>query len=278
MFKILILSIVLPVGVACVPATNYVRTASIASPTGETLTLPMHDNIELSGSFGFVDHHPLVVNFEPYKIEDPLVNPALWQFSGLARFSVHENIAIGLHGDIQLVPSRHYYNLPLNNDLVWGLGPNIGVHFHPWSDKFTIAFSFALTLMASPWTVWERTTPPSNLGYTFLFDPSSYQKSESGVDWLPLTRTSLGASYLFEEHYELFAGLSLQNTAKNIGFSNTAQSGSTLSADVINLVPYFGAGIVFKPFFMRLQGFVPANVSYSDRVYIGTQLQMGAAF
>lgn len=262
---------------ACAPTTKYLRTADISSPTGETLTLPMHDTIELSGSAAIVDSTQTLRHLI-YLPGDPLVNPSLWQFAGLARFQVHPNIAIGAQGTVELAQSRNILSIPFDNEILWGLGPNIGFHFHPGSDNFTLGLSFALTMMSTPWATWERKND-SKTSMVFLpLDMSQYQRGQTGRDFLFLFRGSFGASYLFVEHVELFGGLSFQNTATNIGFDDFQRAGSTLQASIINLVPYLGIGVLYKPFFSRLQLYIPVQFHDPTQAFVGSQLQVGFVF
>lgn len=280
---------------ACIPTTQFVRTASVSSPSGETLTLPLHGDVELSGNVAYNDAHPVDASGLAYAIHPPssvppyyftrltyqpgdsLTNPSMWKFSGQVRFRVHPNVALGMQGLAELSPLRDHLNLPLDSGAVYGLGPNISIHFNPagTAEEFSVGVSAAFTMMLMPWETLEAISQ-SNVSHTFAFNRSNYVKQRSGADWLPMFRVSVGANYLLEQRYEFFSGLSFQNSVRNIGFDNHSSQSSTLTADVLNLVPFMGAGIVFKPFFARAQVYLPLVLSHAEHVHVGTQLQIGA--
>jgi hypothetical protein len=242
----------------------------------------MNKFVELSGSASFNDSFdPLYLhraNRLVYNVGDPLVLPSTWHFEGLARFSVHPNIAVGAHGSVDLFQTANFLHLPFDDTPVWGLGPNVAFHFHPGSEDFTLGLSAALTITSIPWTTWTLTNPSSAPWRTLAFDPSLYYRQRSSTDILFLYRVSFGASYIFVEHLEPFGGISLQNAIRNTGFDNYDYGRSTLQATDLNLVPYLGLGVRFEPIFARAQFYLPLNVVGQRHGDFGTQLQFGVEF
>jgi len=280
--RIIYVSFLLVAISGCVPVTQYVRSANVPSATGETLTLPMHNTVEMSGSFSYNDSFNAAYYHLPstlvYDVNDPLVLQSTVHLEGLVRISVHSNVAIGAHGTIDLFRVGDYLHLPFDNTPSVGVGPNVAFHFHPGSENFTIGMSGALTFASIPWNSWALQNPQAAGRRTSVFDPSLYYRRESSSDILYLYRASVGVSYLFAGHIEPFGGISMQNEATNIGFDNVNRGGSTLSARDLNIVPYVGVSANLWPVFVRFQCYLPLNVTRSAQGEFGTQLQVGAGF
>lgn len=269
------LALGLLVASACVPQTEYRRSALVLSPTGESLTSPVRRQVQLAGT---VTHTDTATDLFPVE-GDPAMLRAEWMFTGQARFALNENVALGGHGTFSNVELSHPSALgtpPVHRDNVWGIGPNFSGHYRHGEIGFS--GSFALTVVSAPWTSWRRIEGPDII--EMAFDESEHQLLDSGRERLWMLRTSFAANFFPHEIVEIFAGLSIQNSPTNIGFDDEPRDGSTLHADDWGVVPYLGAAVhapqgVFVSFQYHMPLGYTQMATLFDGTYGGFQMTLG---
>jgi len=278
---LLVLGFALLVG--CVPQTRYRRTAFVPTPHGDSLTQPVRGGVELIGevSTGDVD-----TDYAP-QVGDPALHAARTEFSGQARFAIGRHFAVGpqvSYAHSSMSQGTAAGTPPMENESLYGFGPNVSLHFGGPIDggHMTWGFGagFALSFVSVPYAVWER-----NDGLTSveaLLDPSAsnYHLVDSGRDVQALFALSLGGTVGLNDYVDLFGGVSVQNSMKNIGFDDLQRSGSTITAGEVGAVPFFGVtGHVPGGLLLRAQyGFpIGFNQFYAGSASWGTlQFSIGA--
>jgi hypothetical protein len=263
---------------ACAPSTTFRRAAVVPTPTGETLTNPVHGAVEVAGTFSTSAGGVTQLFPEP---GDPGLHVAHTQFGGHVRFRLNEHLSVG--GQAMMTHSElsdpSATGVPDLDSFVWGAGPNAAIHF---GDPKTVMFgvSLAVTFVEVPWATFTlRDGVDPNAPSASVDD---YRLVEQSAEPVLLFRLSSGVEWALHPNIFFFGGLSLQNAATNIGFDNSERSGSTLSADVLGLVPYVGfnfrsdAGV-----FGSVQYYVPIGYgeifNSSVMPWGGIELALGAA-
>ncbi len=247
--------------VGCTPATQFRRAAVVPTPGGETITNPVRGRAELSGSVSYTDTNTDILP----AVNDPALHATNTLFSGQARFKLSEIATLGFHG----LYSHSTFSTPtalgtppMEDESIIGVGPSFSLHFLNTS-RVRLGLGVAITGVSVPWSVWERrsTAPPEPEEFIDI-DASNYDKIEEGRDLLLLGRLSFGINVILHRYVEMFGGLSVQNSFKNIGFDNQEREGSTLDARSLGVVPYLGVTArVPGGFFMQAQYYYPMGFS-----------------
>ena len=255
---------------ACAPATRYRRAALVPMPSGDVLTQPQEGVADLSGS---VAHQDASVNRFP-ELEDPALQAARTTISANARFRLGRYLRLGAQGffaTTRMATPTATGTPEVPGQTVFGLGPNVSFNYR--RARWAVGAGVSLSLVSAPWSSWSRADGSSDGTY----EPgegfrASYQLDDSGRDIMPLVNVAVGATYIPSPYVELFGGLSVQNSLRNIGFDNRQRDGSTLSADEVGVVPFVGVTArVPAGAYLRAQYFVPLGFSQFN----GAQVSLG---
>lgn len=122
----------------------------------------------------------------------------------------------------------------------WSAGPSVTLHTGAAPGLFA-ALRLDASLAQLPWATWElepgeaARCPPCEGG------PPRYTAVDEGVEGHLLYGATLSGGYRFDAAITAIGGVRLENTVKNIGFSDELQEDSTITADVWAWTTFLGA-------------------------------------
>lgn len=258
----------------CAPQTAYRRSALTPTPVGEHLTAPVENNIQFGGT---ISHTTSGYEDLP-EVGDSALHVARTQMRGHLRFKAGPYVTLGgeaNYSHFELSEPNSYGTPPVTGKSTWGIGPVFSLHVGPEKSDLSFGLSAALTLQSVPWTVWERTSPPTLDDWGF--DEADHRVGDEGTDLMLLTRLSGAVNYRIWRGLSMHTGLSFQNHTSNIGFDDQDRDGSTLAADDLGVVPYVGAHFVTPDgFYVLGQFYTPIGYEHLRGVQVGGMLTVGA--
>ncbi|QQR88853.1 MAG: hypothetical protein IPJ88_11520 [Myxococcales bacterium] len=262
----------LSLGSGCAQNTAYRRSAVVPTPIGEPLASPMKKDWQFSGGISVTD----TLTDEVGTDGDPAMHAAQLMFHGIARRAISKYFNIGAQAfwsNRAFSQKTTVGTLDVPDDNVWGAGLNAALQIPIAQSGWTFGTALAGTIVIAPWAVWQLQDDTTT--------PATYSLNDSGHDGLLLYRLSISMNYDFSEAFAMFGGLSLQNSASNIGFGNAPQDGSTLTFTRHGVVPFIGVNYHFIPErFAQLQYYVPLGYPQFGGLYEnafgGFSLNIGA--
>jgi hypothetical protein len=223
--------------VGCAPESLYRRTALVPTPVAESLVRAPRGAVQATGA---IDTGAEGVNRYP-ELGEASVLRADTSVHGEVRFTAGRHVVIGaqaMYAHVRMAHESATATPPLGRRAsTGGIGPNLSVHV-PVHPRVTLGFGAALTLGIVPWTVYERLMPSTGVESEFV--PSEHRIANQGRDVLVFVRIAAGVSHRLHDWVDLDYGLSLQNAAFNVGFSDTPASGSTLRVSSFGVLPFVG--------------------------------------
>ncbi|HJL28951.1 MAG: hypothetical protein CMN31_00195 [Sandaracinus sp.] len=258
----------------CAPTTVYRRAALVPTPGGDTLSQPLERPAEISGTV----HHTDVETDPLPQVGDPGLQAARTTFTGQVRFRLGDHVRLGgqlLYSHASLAQRTAVGTPPMDGKSLFGIGPQVGFAWR--TGRFHLGGGLALTLTSVPWTTWERrdgapdrpTDPDGTV-------EEHYREVDSDLDMQVLVSASVAGTWVVNEYFEAFVGLSVQNSLSNIGFDDQSREGSTLDASTVGVSPFVGATArIPGGAFVRGQYYLPLN---HDQFYWGEVGWGGVAF
>lgn len=267
----------------CAPQTRFRRTAFVPTPRADSLTQEVRGDVELVGEANVTD---VGYDWVP-EVGDPALHAAHTEFQGQARFRVGRHFALGaqaLYSHTGLSRATTVGTPPMSGESLYGVGPNVSMHFGGGIDDSRMRWGFgmglALQFVSVPYSVWERNDGGTSLEDIIDPEASNYHLVESGRDVHGLVALSIGGTFGINEYVDLFGGVSIQNSMTNIGFDDQQRDGSTITAGEVGAVPFLGVtGHVPGGLLLRAQYGFPIGFSqfYADDTSWGTvQFTIGA--
>lgn len=260
----------LPFLTACAPTTRYRRGALVPMPTGDSLTQPQEGVLDVSGS---VSHQDVPVDHFPRE-GDAALQATHTTLSANARFRLGPYLRLGAQGffaNAGMASATATGTPPMDGQSVYGLGPSLSFNYR--RSRWAVGAGASVTIASVPWTTWRRADGGSNA--TFELSErfgTEYRPYQAGREVMPLVTLALGATYIPASYLEVFGGLSIQNSLRNVGFDNVQRDGSTLSAREFGVVPFAGVTArIPAGAYLRAQYFLP--LGYSQ--FTGAQQNLG---
>jgi hypothetical protein len=260
---------------ACSPTTTYRYTAMVPSvrPLAWDGRTAKAGSLRLEGTFAASTIHE---NVFP-QIGDTAVNVATREFSGLAALAVTQGVEIGVRGSYSAYgwtdPSAVGTEPLLNHPSLWGVGPEARATIPIDHEKhFAIGVGLSYLHYQVPYAEWQLsscTPSPTCTVDPSTFDNAHYQLANQSSEAHWAINIGLHPSYSFGpngQYGRIFGVFGAHTGFTNDGFTNTMQSGSTISSGLVWLAGA-GYGIQVDEVHVSVLAFQPFNGSGSHVDY-----------